>query len=104
MTEEEFKNAYIQFLKDFDTWTLSIGLPNDVKPLKDITSEEFKVSLRKFYETLNLDVSFRKWVESFYRKDEIDFDYIDLMSWEDWFKLYINVFVKYKKVMDTSKF
>ena len=82
-------------LKYFDRWTASIGLPNDKKPLKDITSEEYKQSLYNFYSSLKEEKSFRSWICSFYGKNEIDFDYIDLMNWKEWFKLYLRVFCKY---------
>lgn len=81
--------------KYFDRWTESIGLPNDIKPLKDITSEEYKQGLYNFYQTLNEDRNFREWICSFYGKNEIDFDYIYLMNWKEWFKLYMKIFSKY---------
>ena len=91
-----------QLLKDlndimsvFDKWTDKINLPNKTKPLKDITSEEYLHSLEIFFGMLKEDISFRKWIESFYAKNEIDFDYILLMDWENWFKLYFKIFQKY---------
>lgn len=93
--DKELELEINEMLKYFDKWTLSIGLPNDKKPLKNITPEEYKNSLENFYNTLDLDISFRYWVESFYNKNEIDFDYLYLMSWENWFKLYLKVFAKY---------
>lgn len=86
-----------EMLKYFDKWTKSIGLPNDIKPLQDITADEYKHSLENFYNTLDLDITFRQWLLSFYKKDEIDFDYLNLMDWMNWFKLYLKVFSKYVK-------
>lgn len=90
---EKFNTA----LKVFDRWVMTIGLPNNVKPLKDITSQEYKRALYNFYKSLNIEeqISFREWIESFYSKNEIDYDYIDLMSWNNWFQLYLKIMIKY---------
>lgn len=95
MSKEEFEIEMNEMLRVFDSWALSIGLPNNVKPLQDITAEEYKSCLENFFNTLNEGTSFREWIESFYKKNEIDFDYLDLMDWKNWFKLYLKVFAKY---------
>lgn len=79
----------------FDKWTASIGLPNDVKPLQDISAKEYRTAIHKFYNSLDTELTFQQWVESFYSKNEIDFDYIDTMPWEEWVKLYLKIFAKY---------
>lgn len=93
--DKEFESEVNEMMKYFDKWTRSIGLPNDVKPLKDISSAEYLEGLKTFFKTLDLDISFRNWIESFYKKNEIDFDYIHLMDWKNWFKLYLSVFSRY---------
>ena len=96
MNSTELVDRYNKVIEVFDRWTSSIGLPNDKKPLKDITSSEYKDSLYNFYKSLNVeDSSFRSWLESFYAKNEIDFDYLDLMSWDNWVLLYIKVMIRY---------
>lgn len=82
-------------LKIFDKWTSQIGLPNEDKPLKDITAQEYKDSLYNFYLSLKLDMSFKQWILSFYSRNEIDYEYIDLMSWDNWIRLYVKVLSKY---------
>lgn len=95
----EIRNSVDAFFKTFDSWVMSIGLPNDIKPLGEITSQEYIDSLHTFYKKLGIEntISFRQWVESFYNKNEIDFDYLNLMSTDEWIKLYLKVFVKYIK-------
>lgn len=94
--DEQFTKDLNDVLKFFDKWTKSIHLPNDVKPLKDITSEEYKDSLILFFNSLGLkDISFRQWIEGFYNRNEIDFDYIDIMPWVEWVKLYFKIFSHY---------
>lgn len=95
MTREELVRDINVCFVLFDLWTESIGLPNDTKKLKDISAKEYRTAIHKFYDTLETELSFREWIESFYGKNEIDFDYIDLMSWEDWVKLYLKIFAKY---------
>lgn len=93
--DKEVEKEINEVLVYFDRWTKSIGLPNDVKPLQNITSQEYLKSLQNFYNSLDTNISFRKWIESFYSKNEIDFDYIDLMDWKNWLKLYLSVFSRY---------
>ena len=95
MNKEEFEIELNEMMKYFDKWTLSIGLPNDTIPFENISSEVYKNCLERFFNTLNLDISFREWLESFFNKNEIDFDYIQLMSWINWLKLYLKVFARY---------
>lgn len=97
MNNQEQIEKFNTALKAFDKWVMTIGLPNNVKPLKSITSQEYKRSLYNFYKSLDIEnqMSFRAWVESFYSRNEIDFDYIDLMSWDKWFQLYLKVMIKY---------
>ncbi len=94
---DEIRNSVNAFFKLFDSWVMSIGLPNDVKPLGNITAEEYKSSLYNFYKKLEIDdtVSFRKWIESFYSPNEIDFDYMDKMPAMEWVRLYFKVMNRY---------
>lgn len=95
MTREELRQDINACFLLFDKWTASIGLPNDIKPLQNISAKEYRTSIHKFYDSLDTELTFRQWIESFYSQNEIDFDYIDTMSWEEWVKLYLKIFAKY---------
>ena len=95
MNKEEIRNSVTVTLFLFDKWTESLGLPNDTKPLKDITAKEYRTAIHKFFDSLNEPITFKQCVESFYSKNEIDFDYIDYMSSTEWIKLLLKIFAKY---------
>lgn len=99
--DEKLTQDLNEVMSIFDKWTDYINLPNKTKPLKEITSEEYLNSLQTFFDMLDNEdnISFRKWIESFYAKNEIDFDYLYLMTWDNWFKLYFKVFQKYIDVI-----